>query len=131
MSQTVENRIRAAKARAMITSYLSTTGGVITPDQLLPVVQNLNYTMSALMQVIGRMVTSGLVSKHIVTHPDYKYGYAFSRDADEPMQRKTAPRKVKSKEHPTPTQIDIVMNEENRSVTINYGGMSITVSKGT
>lgn len=122
-----EQLVRAAKARAQITAFLASQEQPATPDIILSgAVSDLDYKVTDLSNFLGRMADQKLITKVEVDHLDYKYGYTSNDALPAEVEPEASPTtKKKSKEVP----IDIRVNERNKSISIRYAGLLITLSK--
>lgn len=135
-----EALVKAAKARALITSFLNGQKEPVTPDRILPVLHDLGYDMAHMMPLIDRMCISDLLTRVNVIHPDYKYGYLAGkvvepRKPEESLEDKAEPfakraytkrqQQVKDGELP----LDIRINEADQTLTIRAMGLRITIGK--
>jgi hypothetical protein len=122
--------VRAAKARAIITSHLTNLGYVAAPDEIFEEVRSLGYSSTEFNAMLYRMADAGLIKKEPVEHPDYEFGYSCPRELVETMpathekKEKAKPQHKVSKEIP----IDIRANKDG-SITVRYAGLLLTVSK--
>lgn len=128
--------VRAAKARAAITGYLTNLGTTATPDVIMQAVGDLDFTTSELGSLLYRMANDGLISKKEVEHPDYRFGYSCSTAMAEPtpmaqIDRKKEPkekavRKHKKADYELP--LDLIANRDG-SITLRFAGLRLTVSR--
>lgn len=116
--------VLAAKARAAITSYLGSNKGISTAGQILPEVAKLGYNPITLSNLLVRMADGGLIRKHEIDHPNFKYGY--SNADDETPGGDVPARRQKRKGADVP--IDIRANKDG-SVTVRFNGLVFRVSK--
>ena len=126
-----EQMVRAAKARAAITSILSEYRGTKTAGEIYEALHALtssDLTVGEVGNLLGRMAADGLVVKHEVNRPPYKFGYSETGAASAVPEKKPKqgkPAKVVKKEIP----IDVQVNEREGSITISYAGLRISFSK--
>ena len=136
-----EALVRGAAARGLVTAFLNQSDSVFVPDEILPALRELNYTMVDMMPLLDRMVSGKLINRVAVTHVRYKYGYA-NKDVplvdlaaaslgvtkDESSETSFAKRAYnKRKESELP--LDIRINEKDQTLTIRAMGLRITIGK--
>lgn len=124
-----EQLVRASKARAAITGFLSQhEDGPATQDVIFPAVEALGLTPTELGSLMYRMAADGLIVKHEVDHAHYRVGYTSLSGLVTPAESKR--KYTKKPQAATEGEpIDVRVNEREGIITIRYAGMVLSFSK--
>ena len=133
-----ENLVQAAKAKAIVMSFLRGRESPVGPREIIPRLADV-MPEGKVLALLDRMARNGQIYKTPLTDGRYKVGYFLPSRATMTATPQLAPvqvninteqvaKKLREGIEPTPPDMDIVLGRDGRSVVLSLGGRRVRIT---